>query len=75
MKSRHGAPQIPGVSRVHYHAWTEPGSGGSPVFNANWEVIALHHKRNGKAGRYAANEGISILSIRQAIERGELNGR
>ena len=77
-----GAPQIPGVSRVHYHAWTEPGSGGSPVFNANWEVIALHHKRghdlsrlNGKAGRYAASEGISILSIRQAIERGELNGR
>jgi hypothetical protein len=75
-----GALQIAGVSRVHYRAPTAGGSGGSPVFNANWEVIALHHKRsndglprlNGKAGSYAAGEGISILSIKGAIERGEL---
>ena len=39
-----GNPQIKGVSRVHYSAATEPGSGGSPVFNAGqWEVIAVHH--------------------------------
>jgi hypothetical protein len=78
-----GAPQISGVSRVHYRTPTEPASSGSPVFNANsWEVIALHHKGgkddlprlNGKAGSYAANEGISILSIKGAIERGEMDG-
>jgi S1-C subfamily serine protease len=71
-----GVPQFPGVSRVHYRTPTEPGSSGSPVFDAKgWAVIALHHKGskdglrrlNGKAGSYAANEGISILSIREAI--------
>jgi Trypsin-like peptidase domain/TIR domain len=78
-----GAPQIPGVSRVHYRVPTEPGSGGSPVFNENWEMIALHHKGggsglprlNGKAGRYSANEGISILSIKAAIEQSRVAAR
>ena len=73
-----GNPQIKGVSRVHYRAPTEPGSSGSPVFNAGlWEVVALHHmglkagmpKLNGKDGSYAANEGISLLSIKEAIGR------
>lgn len=74
-----GNPQIKGVSRVHYRAPTEPGSSGSPVFNAGqWEVIALHHmglkagmpRLNGKDGSYAANEGISMLSIKGAIMSG-----
>jgi hypothetical protein len=71
-----GKPQIPGVWRVHYRAPTQPGSSGSPVFNArSWQVIALHHaggqtgmpKLNGVAGVYAANEGIAIQSIKTAI--------
>ncbi|MDG3002823.1 DNA/RNA non-specific endonuclease [Paludisphaera mucosa] len=37
-------------SYLHYEADTEPGSSGSPVFNDQWEVVALHHsgvpKRN-----------------------------
>jgi S1-C subfamily serine protease len=74
-----GKPQVQGLCRVHYHAPTKPGSSGSPVFNAElWEVIALHHmgseagmpRLNGKAGLYGANEGISMLSIKQAIQRG-----
>jgi endonuclease G len=28
---------------AQYEADTEPGSSGSPVFNNQWEVIALHH--------------------------------
>ena len=28
---------------LHYEADTERGSSGSPVFNDQWEVIALHH--------------------------------
>ncbi len=28
---------------AHYEGDTEPGSSGSPVFNDQWEVIALHH--------------------------------
>ncbi len=71
-----GAPQIPNIWRVHYRAPTEGGSSGSPVFNSRlWQVIALHHKGgrlgmprlNGKTGTYAANEGIAIENIKQAI--------
>ncbi len=71
-----GKPPIPGVWRMHYRAPTEGGSSGSPVFNAGlWQVVALHHSGgkigmrclNGKSGTYAANEGISILSIADAI--------
>jgi hypothetical protein len=77
-----GKPLIPGVSRVHYRAPTQAGNPGSPVFNADWEVIAMHHmgnrdglpRLNGKAGTYAAREGISIVSIREAIERHEMDG-
>ncbi|GGE20989.1 endonuclease [Polymorphobacter glacialis] len=28
---------------IHYEADTEHGSSGSPVFNDQWEVVALHH--------------------------------
>ena len=37
---------------AHYEADTQPGSSGSPVFNDQWEVVALHHmgvpKKNSK---------------------------
>ena len=71
-----GKPGIPHVCRLHYRAPTEGGSSGSPVFNALWQIVALHHKGgktgmpklNGEEGTYAANEGISIQSIREAIK-------
>lgn len=28
---------------AHYHTDTAPGSSGSPVFNDQWELVALHH--------------------------------
>ncbi|RCV86937.1 trypsin-like peptidase domain-containing protein [Billgrantia montanilacus] len=70
-----GEPPNLGVRRVHYRAPTEGGSSGSPVFNARlWEVIALHHmggqimpRLNGRAGSYAANQGIWMQSIVAAL--------
>ncbi|MDX0319487.1 hypothetical protein GOC38_17900 [Sinorhizobium meliloti] len=71
-----GKPTIAGRVLLHYRAPTEPGSSGSPVFSAHWEVIGIHHagadfmpKLNGKQGTYAANEGIWIRSIQEAIAR------
>jgi V8-like Glu-specific endopeptidase len=62
--------------KLHYRAPTEPGSSGSPVFNAQWKLIALHHasvtaplsERAAGAEPYAANEGLWIQSIRQALD-------
>jgi V8-like Glu-specific endopeptidase/surfactin synthase thioesterase subunit len=45
---------------LHYQTDTDPGSSGSPVFNDQWEVVALHHsgvpKRN-KAGEVVTSDG------------------
>lgn len=60
--------------RIHYRTPTEGGSSGSPVFNRQWSLIGLHHAGsetmpmlNNKQGTYAANEGIWIQAIIQAI--------
>lgn len=65
--------------RVHYRTPTERGSSGSPVFDENWHLIALHHsgskekaRLNGDPGVYAANEGIWIQSIRRAMAKADL---
>jgi V8-like Glu-specific endopeptidase len=75
-----GTPRDPGACLVQYRAPTEPGSSGSPVFEASlWRVIALHHagaeamrKLNGKPGTWAANEGIWIQSIVKAAASANL---
>jgi V8-like Glu-specific endopeptidase len=47
-------------SFVHYRTDTSPGSSGSPVFNDQWEVVALHHSGvpdRGADGRILATNG------------------
>jgi len=50
---------------LHYRTDTEPGNSGSPVFNDQWEVVALHHAGvpdPGGAG-WIANEGARVSGI------------
>lgn len=53
---------LPGVKDryLYYQTDTTPGSSGSPVFNDEWEVVALHHsgyaKRNDE-GKLLARDG------------------
>lgn len=67
--------------RVQYVADTMPGSSGSPVFNRNWEVVALHHSgtpyppddlgatiKNAWKGRFRVNEGIPMRAILKDFE-------
>ncbi|HEX6087460.1 MAG TPA: trypsin-like peptidase domain-containing protein [Thermoanaerobaculia bacterium] len=54
---------------VHYRSPTQPGSSGSPVFNSDWELVALHHagdeetRKLDGTGTYRANEGVQIRTI------------
>jgi hypothetical protein len=63
-------------TRIHYLADTMGGSSGSPVFNASWEVVALHHSggpyppepiadksRKAWKGVFRVNEGIPARAI------------
>lgn len=61
---------IPEIA-VTYSADTEPGSSGSPVFNDQWEVIALHHASVPTPGneQFAfLNEGIRISRILRFLD-------
>lgn len=64
--------------KLFYQTDTERGSSGSPVFNQDWKVIALHHAGrteddgglivNAQTGeRRGANEGILIKNIANDI--------
>lgn len=57
---------------VHYLTDTEPGASGSPVFNDQWVVVAIHHcgvPDPGNKNEWIANEGIRISSISRYIAK------
>jgi hypothetical protein len=61
----------PKQRRIRYRTNTLSGSSGSPVFNQDWELLALHHAGDPKypdldTGQY--NEGIPIRTLVQYFE-------
>jgi len=48
---------------VHYLTDTEPGSSGSPVFDDEWTLTALHHSSVPGDVGWVANEGILLSAI------------
>ena len=48
---------------IWYTTDTEPGSSGSPVFDNNWDLVALHHAGVTQQGGTARNEGVRISAI------------
>jgi V8-like Glu-specific endopeptidase len=62
---------------VQYLTDTEPGSSGSPVFNNDWEVVALHHsggilQEPGTEQKLLRNEGININRVIDGIKNANL---
>lgn len=61
---------------LHYAADTEPGASGSPVYNSQWQPIALHHwggpfhaviDDRGQKIPAEINEGIRVSAIVKAL--------
>lgn len=55
-------------TRVTYTTNTEPGSSGSPCFNGNWDLVALHHSGD-PAIAPSYNEGIPFSAIMALLDQ------
>lgn len=63
--------------RVQYLTDTMPGSSGSPVLDAHWNVVAIHHSGGwltepSSHSQYYRNEGISVNLIVAALKERKL---
>jgi V8-like Glu-specific endopeptidase len=66
---------------LYYTTDTEPGSSGSPVFNKDWKVVAIHHAGktqaeggfvvNARGDRMGANRGILFRDIFNLLRTGQ----
>ncbi len=56
--------------RVRYATNTEGGSSGSPCFDVNWNLIALHHYGDPAFNHPKYNQGIPIAKIRERLTKG-----
>lgn len=56
------------MGRVAYTANTQHGSSGSPVFDANWELVALHHHGEDNMN----NHGIPLRDILKDLQNRKL---
>lgn len=62
---------------IQYLTDTEPGSSGSPVFNSQWQVVALHHsggmlREPGTTQTLLRNEGININVVIEGLKANNL---
>jgi hypothetical protein len=65
------------AKRVQYLTDTEEGSSGSPVFDSEWRIVALHHKGGllrepGTATLYKRNQGIHVNVLVDALQGTEV---
>lgn len=66
--SLHGNRIVKSSDKIlHYQASTLPGSGGSPVFNKFWELVAIHIGYD--SANLRANYGVSFQTILNDAKR------
>jgi hypothetical protein len=66
-------PDNDAPTRVRYTTRTEPGSSGSPCFDVDWNLVALHHSGDPKYAKFKAkpdwNEGIPFTAIMRLLDK------
>jgi Trypsin-like peptidase domain/Effector-associated domain 1 len=60
--------RVAGGLRIRYTTNTEPGSSGSPCFNLDWQLVALHHYGDPSWQQPLFNQGIPAELIRAQLE-------
>jgi hypothetical protein len=55
-------------TRVRYRTNTEPGSSGSPCFDHDWHLVALHHYGDPAFGHPRYNQGVPIAAVRDLLQ-------
>ncbi len=73
----HNIVAYAGPRRLQYLTDTQKGSSGSPVFNLNWQLVALHHagglvREPGTTNSYYRNQGIHINLLFNALSKAGL---
>jgi V8-like Glu-specific endopeptidase len=68
----HNVVAYVGENRIQYLTDTLPGSSGSPVFDTQWHVVALHHSGGwilepGTKNQVFRNEGVNINRVAQGL--------
>jgi hypothetical protein len=56
-------------TRIRYSTNTESGSSGSPCFDLNWGLLALHHYGDPAYNHPRFNQGIPAIAIRDRLAR------
>lgn len=62
-------------NRVQYLTDTDRGSSGSPVFDSNWNVVALHHRGvdlpepGSGGGTFFRNQGIHVRALLKGLAK------
>lgn len=73
----HNVVAFANESRVQYLTDTMPGSSGSPVFDSEWNVVALHHSGGwlpepGTNKVFFRNEGIHVRALIKGLKEHEV---
>ncbi|ORM73994.1 hypothetical protein HA44_19215 [Mixta gaviniae] len=58
-----GAAESEAANVLHYTADTDEGSSGAPVFNDQWQLVALHHGAAQDESGTPVNEGIRVSAL------------
>ncbi len=61
-------------TRLRYTTNTEPGSSGSPCFDMNWDLVAIHHYGDPAWQKPLFNQGVPANLVRESIVKNGLAG-